>query len=196
MPPLEEFVHCSPEIYYPEFDFQPGHYVICDGLNDKSCSAQNFPNWQKWGDTSYTRYHHNYLGVDTTGAACKAESENCKDDIEGSWCNRLIPCNEEVRGHHVHCTSASLFQFGKCHCDDGYCPVAGKCVLEAQAQSMITADTSPGIQIESPPLNPALFLAAAASTLGCLLVLAAYCVLTIRTRPRDLSQGLLGASAE
>merc|ERR1719277_659634 len=86
MPPSSSYVHCSPEIYYQQLEFHPGDYVVCDGPSDTNCSAQNFPDWQKvMTDASFVQYHHNYMGVDTTAAGCKGESENCEDDIEGSW---------------------------------------------------------------------------------------------------------------
>jgi len=131
MPPLPSFVHVEPEVFY-KTTVADG-FVICDDPFDRRCAAQYFPDAQDVIFESSRAYHHNYMGVDTTQAGCQRAQESCDDDIQLSWCAYGIACNTDVRGEQVHCHYGPLYKggLGKCHCNLGYCPEAGKCVPRA-----------------------------------------------------------------
>lgn len=128
MPRGPFFRHLEPEVYY-HGDVTEG-YTICTTEEDLRCSAQNQPNFEYALESSYSSFHHNYMGVATSQAECRS-NVGCDDDIPTSWCNAFIPCNTDARGPEVHCTSRFL-SFGKCHCNPGFCPSNGVCVSRPQ----------------------------------------------------------------
>lgn len=147
LPAGPHYVHLEPEVFY-KGDVLNG-YVICHREMDKKCSSQYFPEGQNFMTGKDVAWHHKYMGVDTTQAGCLEPGVGCDDDIPDSWCNNIIPCNKDVRGTHVWCHKQHVWSLtGKCHCNPGYCPVAGKCVKKAKAS--IDAPTATTMGSPSP----------------------------------------------
>jgi hypothetical protein len=140
MPPPSagSYQHAEPEVFY-KGDVKQGH-VICTDISDKRCSAQYFPEWMYGMEQSspVIAYHHTYMGVDTTSGGCVNVDQRCDEDIQVSWCSYGIPCNADKRGPS-HCNYGPAYKggYGKCHCNEGYCPNEfGHCDPKSVASSM------------------------------------------------------------
>lgn len=135
MPPqIDGYVHLEPEVFYDNSVAQG--YKICVNLGMQGCSSQYFSNmpWKYLAvfNKNLVAWHHKYMGIETTQTGCAGDpNAGCNDDIEDSWCSRLIGCNKEARGEHSYCNNPSIVSTTKCRCEIGWCQQNGKCVAKA-----------------------------------------------------------------
>lgn len=142
MPAGPWYKHVVPEVFYK--GTVPEGFAICDNKydpDDLACAGKYFPDGQWVMSSSAVAWHHDYMGVDTSAAGCKASKQvACDSDIPGSWCLPLIPCNKDVRGSAAYCD----LWHRMCRCSSGFCPVDGRCVPTLLELSALDEGSSSG----------------------------------------------------